>query len=341
MADNVFAKDGGSLKSTYEQRYTNPGTGKVDPYISINYDLYDRAKPEVDKPPKGGSTGGGTTTPTTGGGYDQLNDLYNQRMQAAYDAYNRGIDRLNGAYNTAANNYGNIYNKGVGTLQNSYKNSLNKINDNAQQSMQEAYINKMLSQKNLSQQLAAQGLSGGASESATAGLINNYGNARNGIQRTWDSNRSDLENTLQQNINNLYSAYQSQMANLDMNRANAINNLENMLANRQANASDSWFNALMSNPSLLNNAVSSTAAKQSAYTPTATEATNIVNSVNTTQANDQGAVSQAARAKALEDMANANGTQINNMLGNYLTNRNGFGANGTSALDEMLRQLYG
>lgn len=256
----------------------------------------------------GGSSGsksssGGTNASASYSSY--LNDLYNQKMAAAQDAYNNGIGRLNDAYNSAANNYGNIYNRGVSTLSGAYNNSQNKINNQAQDSMQQAYVNKMLSMKNLSQALAAQGLSGGASESATAGLINNYGNARNGIQKTWNDNLSDLEQVYNSNLNDLYSAYQQSMASLDAQRASALNALESNLANAVADYSDSYYSNLMANPTMLQSAVKSASASQNAFTPIDAVATNDVNYVDTQQINDMGSVTQAARAKEAEELAKA------------------------------------
>lgn len=221
---------------------------------------------------------------------DYLNALYAQRQGMAQNAYDSAMNRLNDAYNNAAENYRNIYNSGVDTLRGSYNNSQNRINDDAKKSLQEAYINKMLSQKNLAQQLAAQGISGGASESAVAGLINNYGNSRNGITRDWNNNLTDLEQTYNTNLNDLYSAYQNQMAALDANKANAMNTLEFNLANMLMDSmpSISEYISAMGNTGGLSDAVKAAAASQGAFTPNATQATNDVNYVNTTQANDMG-----------------------------------------------------
>ena len=166
-------------------------------------------------------TGGGSGS-SSGGGYDMsayLADLNAQRQAAAEAAYERSMGLLNDAYNSAAGNYADIFNRGQDTLRGAYNNSRNKINEQAADSMREAYINKMLSLKNLSQKLAAMGISGGASESTVAGLMNNYGNARNGIQKTWNTNLADLEQGFNSNLADLYNAYQSQMAELANARA--------------------------------------------------------------------------------------------------------------------------
>lgn len=237
----------------------------------------------------GGGSGKGSSG-SAGVSSDYLNSLYAQRQGMAQNAYDSALERLGAAYNKAAQSYADIYGRGVDTLRGAYDNSQNRINDDARRSLQEAYINKMLSQKNLAQQLAAQGISGGASESAVAGLINNYGNSRNGITRDWNNNLSDLEQTYNTNLNDLYSAYQNQMAALENNRANAMNTLEFNLANMLMDSmpSISEYISAMGNTGDLSNAVSKAIASQGAYTPTETQATNTVNPVNTTQKTDMG-----------------------------------------------------
>lgn len=86
--------------------------------------------------------------------------------------------------------------------------STGQVNDAADKALQEAYINKMMTLKNLPQTLSAQGLTGGVAESTTAGLYNNYGNSRNEIE----SERLDQIGALQQ-------AYNNNMAQLEAQRA--------------------------------------------------------------------------------------------------------------------------
>lgn len=306
MADNAFATSNkkintGSLadlaQSTAKKVSTTAGATLIN-------NGYNTAMGVLNGSSSGGNSSGGSSgssKPISGsssgadyGAY--LNSLLAQRRAAAESAYNNAISRINDAYNSAASSFGNIYNRGVDTLNGSYNNSQNKINQQAQDSMQEAYVNKMRSMKNLSQQLAAMGMSGGASESATAGLINNYGNARNGIQKTWNTNLSDLEQTYNANLNDLYSAYQSQMANLANVKAQQLNQAEMNLANMISDSSGGLYQALLNiSPTTLQNALSGAVANQNAYTPVATEATNVVNPVNTQQVNDMGEATQYAK----------------------------------------------
>lgn len=287
-----------SSSSAQTSQTSNTSTGLGSGYqgsqtdYSKAYDNYIKGKTTNNYDSNGGKStgGGGSSSGSAGVSSDYLNALYAQRQGMAQNAYDSALERLGAAYNRAAQSYADIYGRGVDTLRGAYDNSQNRINDDAKRSLQEAYINKMLSQKNLAQQLAAQGISGGASESAVAGLLNNYGNSRNGITRDWNNNLSDLEQTYNTNLNDLYSAYQNQMAALENNRANAMNTLEFNLANMLMDSmpSISEYISAMGNTGDLSNAVSKAIASQGAYTPTETQATNTVNPVNTTQKTDMG-----------------------------------------------------
>ena len=269
--------------------------------------IYDHTKDPVVTPKKQ-PTSTGSKTPTSadyGGVGDYLASLYAERQAAAQDAYDRSKALLDDAYNTASGNYANIYNSGANQLRKTYNNSLGKINENATDAFRQAYVNRMLSEKNLSQRLAAMGMSGGASESAMAGLLNNYGNARNGIQRTLDTNRNDLEMNYSSNLNDLYSAYQSQMAALDQNRASQLASLLNNLNNQIASVQGDYFSTLASNPTLLAQAIKGATASMNNYAaPETAQASNALSPVAVYQGNDQGGTLTNYARQEWEDYMN-------------------------------------
>lgn len=237
----------------------------------------------------GGKTSKGSTSSGGGNAMSYLEALRDRQRADAEAAFASARSALNDAYNSASEAYGNIYNRGVDQLGRSYDNSRGKINTEATDAFREAYVNRMLSEKNLGQRLAAMGMSGGASESTLAGLINNYGNARNGIQKTLDTNLGDLEMNYQGNLADLYNAYQANMANIANQRASQLANLEMQLANLNANMGNDYYSMLMSNVGDLQNIMSNAVANQSAYqAPEAQTVTNTFNPANTTQANDVG-----------------------------------------------------
>lgn len=257
----------------------------------------------------GSSSGGSGTSRTvtssnaTVSGNDlqsQLQSLYAQRQAAAQNAYNNSIGALQNAYGQQRSSLENSFNTGRGVLDNSYNNSLSKIDNNAKKTLQESYINKMLTQKNLGQQLAAQGISGGASESAMAGIANNYGNSRNSINDTWNTNRSDLQNTYQNNLAQLIQSYNSDLARLESNYANQQASLNSNLENGIANGVGDYSSMLMSNPKLFA-ALTSTQDSMNSYNPIDTVSTNATDGVNTQQNNDMGSATNYARYKAMLD----------------------------------------
>lgn len=262
-----------------------------------------------------------TTTPTTStaGGSNAYSSLLNAYLNsgksyaderlaaqraAVQDAYNNGMNALNSAYNTQLSDLRDKYDFTVGQLNSSYDNSANKINSNAENSLREAYINRMLSQKNLGQQMAAQGLSGGATESTLAGLFNNYGNARNNIETTKANNLSDLAFTKDNNLAEALRNYNSAIASADSQRMAQIMNLENARANNQISALGDYYGMLSNDNDNYMALLRSIIGNMNDYKWTPAEVTNLVNNVNTRQASTDANSNYSA---ALQNLLNANG----------------------------------
>lgn len=312
MADNSMYS---TLKKTIASTPTMGGTTALQAMQSALNNAPTVKPPTSNtttKKPTSSSSSASTSAADSYAAY--LAQLQAQRQQAAYDAYNRAVSRIDDAYNSAASNFANVYNRGASTLQGAYNNSANKVNDQAKSALQEAYVNRMRSQKDLSQQLAAQGISGGASESAMAGLINNYGNARNGIQKTWDTNLADLEQTYNSNLSNLYSAYQSQMAALANQRANALNAAESALANLETSNAGSLASALLNNPSAILSALNLASGNMDNWKGEDAVATNLVDLVNTQQGNDMGSATNWAKIQEILDGAGNDTQKIQYLL---------------------------
>lgn len=100
----------------------------------------------------------------------------------------------------------------------------NQLNDTTNDALKQAYINKMQTLRNLPQQMSAQGLNGGASETTLASMNNNYGNARN-----------QLETERLKQLANLQNTYQNNLAQLEAQRASGdaaqLSNIAPTLAN--------------------------------------------------------------------------------------------------------------
>lgn len=140
-----------------------------------------------------GSSGGSSGSVSVQSGYDPF---------AAYMAM---ISAQEAAQRKAREE---AYQKAAAQQKSNYDYALGQVNNATNDALREAYINRMLTERNLQQQLTAQGLNGGASETTTASLYNNYGNARN-----------ELEKERQNQIGSISNTYQNNMAQLEAQRA--------------------------------------------------------------------------------------------------------------------------
>ena len=172
------------------------------------------------------------------------NNVYDLKKQMAQDAYNRGMAALNAAYGEYMSALSGNLDTTKGALLDSYNRSKKSIMDDSKSSLKQAYINKRLSEKNLDQQMSAQGLSGGATETTRASMSNNYGNARNEINTTTNNNLSNLEGEYNQNLADAMQAYNMAVANAQLQKAQQVMALEEALANNQIAALDD-FGSLM------------------------------------------------------------------------------------------------
>ena len=184
----------------------------------------------------GGYTGGGSGRSSGGGSaaasYSApAQSRAEEQMRAAQEAQRRAREE---AYQRSAAQQKANYEYGQGEL--------NRATDNA---LQQAYINRMLQQRNLAQQLSAQGLNGGASETTTAGMLNNYNNSRNALEAERQNQLASLANTYQNNMAQLenqrasgdaadLSQYQTNLANLTANNTNNLVSLMQGYANMAA-----------------------------------------------------------------------------------------------------------
>lgn len=271
----------------------------------------------------GSGSGSGSASAATGGSgaYSSLLNAYlnqgrsyaDEQLAAqraiAQNAYDNNMSALNNAYNTQMNDLKDKYNFTVNQLNSSYDNSAGKINANAEESLRQAYINKMLSQKNLGQQMAAQGLTGGATETTLANMLNNYGNSRNNIETTKANNLSDLAFTRDNNLAEALRNYNSAVANADSQRMAQIMALENSLANNQISALSDYYGALSNENDNYMALLRSLIGNMGDYQWTPTEVTNLVNQINTQQT---GMNPTSNYSVALQNMLNGGGNAASN-----------------------------
>lgn len=158
-----------------------------------------------------GNSGSAASTAATAAAPAATNSgmsAWQQAQQAILAAQNAAAEQLRAAQEAQRKAREEAYQKAAAQQRANYDFSAGQVNDATGKALQEAYINRMLQSKNLQQSLSAQGLNGGASETTTAGMYNNYNNARN-----------DLETERQSQLANLLNTYQNNMAQLEQQRA--------------------------------------------------------------------------------------------------------------------------
>lgn len=207
---------------------------------------------------------------------EYMRQLREQAQKAAEDAYNRTVGNINSSYADASNNMRSNLDSALNNLKSVLGNNQSKINQDAENSQQQAYINKMLSERNLQQKMTAQGLSGGAAESTIASLANNYGNARNQIDTQKENSLGDLLQKYQGDVATANQNYNDALNNLNLQKMSALNNAETALNNQTV----SNFNSFTPEAPDYTSLISSLAG----YSFAPTSANNPYQQINTQQA---------------------------------------------------------
>ena len=125
------------------------------------------------------------------------------------------------------------YDAQTGARQEWYDAGNYKLNTAADGALKEAYVGKMMAERNLPQQLAAVGRSGGASESTILALQNAYGANRGQVEQVRHDNLYDLQSQYQQYLAQDKRAYEDSkaadaiaryevMASLEMQKYNQL-----------------------------------------------------------------------------------------------------------------------
>ena len=156
-------------------------------------------------------------TPTVSDPYASIYSLYENQLNAQRDALNQQRAARQNALQAS-------YNNAKSQLDSSFNQGETEMNQSADKALREAYINKMLSEKSLSQSLANQGVTGGAAESILARLFNNYGNSRNEIEQGRMDNLRQLLANYQGTLGDIENSYLAGMADADSDYSGSIAN---------------------------------------------------------------------------------------------------------------------
>lgn len=203
---------------------------------------------------RGGGGVGGTPAYESAYDLDALYALLNAQLAEYDNQYNSLMENLLSAYNMNNASLDDYYNQVLAALGNNYSDTENYLNgqlgnsqqaleDDRRRALQEAYIARMMQEKQLADQLDAYGLSGGASESVMANLRNNYMNNRAGVEERIQTSLRDLLQNYMGNISNARQSYNQALMNAEQNRLNARQGYANNLAEAQSNAASYLANA--------------------------------------------------------------------------------------------------
>lgn len=176
---------------------------------------------------------------------DQMQSAISAAQQQAAEAQRRAEEQLRAAQEAQRKAREEAYNRSAAQQKTDYEFGQGQLNSATDSALQQAYINKMMNERTLAQQLAAQGIGGGAAETTTAGLLNNYGSSRNALETERQAQLASLLNTYQNNMAQLenqkasgdaadLSQYQTNLSNLTANNANNYINLLQGYANMAA-----------------------------------------------------------------------------------------------------------
>lgn len=200
--------------------------------------------PATPKGGDGGNGGGGSlqAAPVQTDPYAGIYSIYEQQLNAQRDALAQQrqarLDALRANYNNARSK-----------LDSSFASGEADLNQDANEALREAYIDSMLNQKALNQQLLGQGITGGAAESVLARAYNNYGNNRNAIERNRMDRLTSLLNNYQGTLGDIENAYLAGMSDADSDYsgsiANAMTGFYDKMANMQAQNAASQYKAAL------------------------------------------------------------------------------------------------
>lgn len=198
----------------------------------------------------GGSAAASYSAPAQSSNYmnsyiSQMQSAMQAAQQAAAEAQSRAEEQMRAAQEAQRRAREEAYQRSAAQQKANYEYGQGELNRATENALQQAYINKMMSERNLAQQLSAQGLNGGASETTTAGMLNNYNNSRNALETERQNQLASLANTYQNNMAQLenqrasgdaadLSQYQTNLANLTANNTNNLVSLMQGYANMAA-----------------------------------------------------------------------------------------------------------
>ena len=136
---------------------------------------------------------------------------WDEVWQQKWEEGQKGYDEQAQAYNDAKA-------KEQSALDAQLKASADKIAQTRDSALQQAYITKRQNERTMPSLLAANGMTGGASETSAASLLRNYQNSRNSANSAYASGEKDLRTNYDTNTATLGSKYANLLAELQQKR---------------------------------------------------------------------------------------------------------------------------
>lgn len=156
-----------------------------------------------------------------------------QQEAAALAGYNSLLDAAKARYDSA-----------LAQRQQSYDKALGDVNGATERAMQQAYLSSELQKRNIGQQLAALGRSGGASETTLLNMANNYGNARGTIDQNRTSQLGTLASDLSAGKASDLDTYNTARVGYDYDYQNRLADIANTSQEKLLGYSNTYANGL-------------------------------------------------------------------------------------------------
>ena len=216
---------GRSYSSSMYDKYQN-GEISLDDYVNsienkYGNSGYENTDQKVDYGNMYGSTGGGYGGSYTGG-YGSSGGSYNSGYDSGYNDQLAGIqDYINSmmaAYQQAYEAQLSAIREAQAAQERARREALgyaqSSVSQNSDEALRQAYIQSRIAQRDMPQQLAAQGISGGLSESTLASLQNQYGENRNELEQARQQALAQLASEYAAGAATDASTYNTQIANI-------------------------------------------------------------------------------------------------------------------------------
>jgi hypothetical protein len=215
------------VKSSGNNGASKGSTGST--YTSISNQNIAASQQPTDQPLTSNST---PSTPHAAPSYNNSYQEYlNKILANARNAYNNNLNAINSMYGNRMSSLNSRYNSGRDTLSATNAQQQEALRKAKEQAQRQAYIQSQEAERDMQQNLSAQGLSGGASESTLASMRNNYASNRNSNEEEYLNNAASLNASYQSELANLENQYQQLIDALNAEKASAIMQNENALAN--------------------------------------------------------------------------------------------------------------